>query len=157
MDAVVAIYVVYLEVMATAELLTGATSRVIVNTMTTSKTVSERSYEYLNDSDEWKRPREISEAVDADIDYTRKVLRDLHEADKVEKKSEPGGIIAHEIDGETNVIETRAHAKKTIDRHGMLTESEMDSMTLDELRTYIQRNLADRSFPLGKKVWYRGL
>lgn len=122
--------------------------------MSTTATVAERSIDYLDSIDDWKRASGVAEEIDSQTNYTREVLNDLHDAGEVQKKKD-GAIIGTVIDDNLWVLDSKEQAKTVIRLYGSLTEEEMDSMTLDELRTYVEEEIGDRTGPIQHKVWYK--
>ena len=118
------------------------------------KTVEERALEHLESTDDWQRASSVAEAIDSETNYTRQVLNGLNKDEEVEK-DENGDIIGTTINSELYVISNRGVAEIVVRAHGGLSDSEMASMTLKELRDYIRQNLADWSGPINQKVWYR--
>lgn len=122
--------------------------------VSTAVTVAERAIDYLDSIDEWVRASQVAEEIGSETDYTRQVLNDLHEADEVQKK-EDGAIIGTTIGDNFWVLDSKEQAKTVIRLYGDLSEKEMRSMTLKELRDYVADEIADRTGPIGYKVWYK--
>lgn len=123
--------------------------------MSTTVTVAKRAIDYLDRiDDDWVRASEVAEEIGSKTNYTREVLNDLHESGRVKKK-EDGAIVGTTIDGNLWVLETREQAKAVIRMYGDLTESEMNSRTLNELRTYVAEEVGDRTGHIQNKVWYK--
>jgi hypothetical protein len=129
----------------------GGSRQAIVSTTTT---VAEKAVDYLSSIDEWVRASTVAEEIDSSTDYTRQVLNDLHGSGRVQKK-EDGAIIGTTINDNLWVLDSVEQAKTVIRLYGDLTEKQMGSMTLDELRNYVEEELGDRTGPIQSKVWYR--
>jgi hypothetical protein len=122
--------------------------------MSTTTTVAEKALEYLDSIDEWVRAADVAEEIGSNTDYTREILNDLHGSGEVAKKQD-GAIIGTTIDENLWVIDSVEQAHEVIRLYGDLTEKEMESMTLDELRNYIEEEVGDRTGPIQNKVWYK--
>lgn len=116
--------------------------------------VVERATTYLNGIDEWVRAAEVAEEIGSNTDYTRQVLNGLYEENEVKKKQD-GAIIGTTIGDNFWVLDSKEQAKTVIRLYGDLSEKEMRSMTLKQLRDYVADEIADRTGPIGYKVWYK--
>lgn len=122
--------------------------------MSTTVTVAEKAINYLDSIDEWVRASDVAEEIDSTTNYTRDELNRLSESGRVQKKEE-GAIIGTTIDGNLWVLDSVEQAENVIRLYGDLTDAEMSSMTLGELRTYVQEEIGDRTGPIQSKVWYK--
>jgi hypothetical protein len=123
--------------------------------MSTSKPpVADRSIDYLSSIDNWVRASKVAENIDSSTNYTRQVLNDLHQSGEVQKKKD-GAIIGTTIDDNLWVLDSKEQAKNVIHLYGDLTEDDMRTMTLDELRAYVKQELGDWTGPIQNKVWYK--
>lgn len=127
------------------------------NSKVSSKpTVPERTIDYLDSVEDWKRPHEVAEATGASYNYQSKVLRDLHQEGEVEKRKKRDGALIYVLpDGETTPISDKEVAIEVIDKYASdLTVGQARAMSLSELQTFIRENIALTVFP-GDKVWYK--
>ena len=124
--------------------------------VSSKSTVPERTIDYLDSVEDWKRPHEVAEATGASQNYQGKVLRDLHRDGEVEKRKKRDGALIYVLPGEeTKPISDKEVAIEIIDRYPSgLTVGQARAMNLGELQTYIRENVAQAVFP-ADKVWYK--
>lgn len=122
--------------------------------MSTTTTVQDDAEDALEQIDGWARASDVAEEIGSSTNYTREQLNASHEAGRVAKRKR-GAIIGSVIDGNTWVLDSKEQAKTVVRLYGSLSEVEMDSMSLDELRAYVKEEIADWTGPIQQKVWYK--
>lgn len=98
--------------------------------------------------------RPVADDIGSKTNYTRRVLNQLNDEDEVDKRW-LGKIVGTRINGDWKVIDSREQAMFIIGVYGDDEPDEMGSMTLSELRRYIQTNVAESTAVIGRKVWFK--
>lgn len=137
--------------------LQSGTSDIVSTHKNGGQTAYDAVKHHLQNNKGWQEVREISEAIDYNNDYVRRVAKDVvsEEAHARKRKNSNKRVIGYSINGNLEVPGgDRSALINVLQKYTNRPLSQLRNMSVPDLQRLL-RNVANGAVPLGKKLEFR--